>query len=254
MSDSVVPDVSGLGPNDIIPRSRRPPRSPSRRTPRRDWRRNLADRIERQMQDAGYDIWGFVIYRTTYSSEADWAEFLHRLRSRMARAFDRCNGLDILEAFRWTIFNDKSLFDGVDTATIRAHFRQWSEKAAQCEGVRAPNPPRPGAEAARYQFCIQEDEASLHSVVHLAKAPPAPDPTNDGWVKLINKYWLPIEIDPRRQPDWEDILCYEPIEGIRERDIGWMKVDYGTVMREYYFEEEGLNRWRYQYCRPPDIA
>jgi len=33
------------------------------------------------MHGAGYNIWGYVIYRTTYKSDAHWEEFLRRLRS-----------------------------------------------------------------------------------------------------------------------------------------------------------------------------
>lgn len=38
--------------------------------------------IERQMQADGHSTGGYVIYRTTYSSEDDWAESLRRLRWR----------------------------------------------------------------------------------------------------------------------------------------------------------------------------
>ena len=48
----------------------------------------MADRIERQLQEDGHQSWGFVIYRTTYGDEADWEEFLRRLRVRMREAFE----------------------------------------------------------------------------------------------------------------------------------------------------------------------
>ena len=70
---------------------------------------------------------------------------------------------------------------------------------------------------ARYQFCIQVDAASLHSVLHDAPAPPALDPTKKVWVKLINKSWIPLEEDPRARLNPN---VYEPSEGVTERDVG----------------------------------
>lgn len=78
---------------------RKPPREPSRRRPEKNWYTNAADLIERQMQVSGYAVWGYVIYRTTYASDADWEEFLRRLRFQMEWTLDRCNGRDILDLF-----------------------------------------------------------------------------------------------------------------------------------------------------------
>ena len=62
--------------------------------------------IEHQMQNDGHRTWGYVIYRTTYSSEDDWAEFLRRLRLHVEDTFDYYNGQDILEPFTLTVFLD----------------------------------------------------------------------------------------------------------------------------------------------------
>lgn len=53
----------------------RRPKSPSRRQPHRSWYFNEADVLERQMQEYGHRTWGYVIYRTTYASDDDCAEF-----------------------------------------------------------------------------------------------------------------------------------------------------------------------------------
>lgn len=50
---------------------RRRIRSPSQRNPDMSWENNAADLIERQLQADGHWTWGFVIYRTTYDSDAD---------------------------------------------------------------------------------------------------------------------------------------------------------------------------------------
>lgn len=238
--------------------SRRQPKSPSRRQPDTEWYFNEADIIERQMQADGHRTWGYVIYRTTYSSEDDWAEFLRRLRYQMEKTFKCYNGQDILELFTLTVFSDPTLFDGADTPMIRAHFRQWAENAFRTE--QQPEDDSGGEEvrmgnSPRYQFCVQVDAAALHSVVHDAPAPPNNDTTKKGWVKLISKFWIPIEEDPRAPPPRPDPNDeYEPIEGVTEYDVGWMKVPYHEVMGEYYSGNEGANRWRTEYCRPPQVV
>lgn len=63
-----------------------------------------------------------MIYRTTYDSDADWAEFLRRLRFQMEDIFDYYNGRDILDKFSLTVFEDRSLLDGATTNTIRQIF------------------------------------------------------------------------------------------------------------------------------------
>ena len=57
---------------------------------------NLADLLERYLQDDGHQTWGFMIYRSTYSSDANWAGFLQRLRSGMEDAFNCYNSRDML--------------------------------------------------------------------------------------------------------------------------------------------------------------
>lgn len=52
------------------------------------WENNAADLIERQVQQDGHRTWGFVIYRTTYDNDADWTEFLQRLRFQMEDMFN----------------------------------------------------------------------------------------------------------------------------------------------------------------------
>ena len=257
--DQASIDPSSLDEHGNVKKMRRP-QEPSPRQPHKSWYFNQADIIEHQMQADGHRTWGYVIYRTTYSSDDDWAEFLRRLAFRMEVIFTRCNGRDILDAFTLTVFSDRSLFDGADTASIRAHFRQWAEHAFRTEqqpqqlqdaSIGGNGEQVRMGRSARYQFCVQVDEAALYSVVHEAPAPPAPDATKKGWVKLINKSWIPVEEDPRARPNPN---TYPPIDGVTERDVGWMKVPYRAVMTEYYSGSEGLNGWRTEYCRPPRVV
>ena len=93
----------------------------------------------------------------------------------MEKTFIYYNDLDMLEIFTLTVFSDLTLFDGADTPTIGAHFRQWAESACRTEEL--PEDDSGGKEvrlghSPRYQFCVLVDEAALHSVLHDAPAPP----------------------------------------------------------------------------------
>lgn len=233
---------------------RRRIRSPSQRNPDMSWENNAADLIERQLQDDGHRTWGFVIYRTTYGSDADWAEFLRRLRFQMEDMFDYFNGRDVLEKFTLTVFEDRSVFDGASTNTSRQHFQQWSSTAYRTEqqleegsgsgssagSVRIGRSPR-------YRFAVQVDAEALQSVVHDAPAPPDLDSTKKGWVKLIDKSWYLGRSEGHSGP-------LEPIESVTEQDVGWMKVPYQDVMTEYYTKCRSPNNWSLNYRRPPRVA
>ena len=46
-------------------------KNPSRRTPERETVFNNADNVERQLQEDGHKIWGWVIYRCTYANDEE---------------------------------------------------------------------------------------------------------------------------------------------------------------------------------------
>lgn len=47
---------------------------------------------------------------------------------------------------------------------------------------------------------------------------------------------------------------YPAIEGCTEEDIGWMKVEYGSVMPTFNDYLRDPNGWTVMYRRPPDIV
>jgi cytochrome c-type biogenesis protein CcmH/NrfG len=51
-------------------------RNPSHRNPAMETESNKADKLELHLQQDNHKIWGWVIYRCTYSSDRDWEEFL----------------------------------------------------------------------------------------------------------------------------------------------------------------------------------
>ena len=235
--------------------------NPSPRNPRISRESNHADLIEEGYQADGHRTWGFVIYRTTYESDADWAEFMQRLRWWTTDAMEIFNGRDVLDRLTWTVFDNREHFDGADTAAIRRHFRAWAETAVLSEqasdAVDAPPMVSEGA-SPRYRYCIQVDAAALNSCVH-NNNPPPPDCRLEqaGWVKVIDKNWIPRHANPvfaGRRPD-PHAYDFEPLEGgVTEEHVGWLKCPLPAVMTEYYYLLRDRNGWMVVYRRPPVVV
>ncbi|KAI9742871.1 MAG: hypothetical protein M1818_003600 [Claussenomyces sp. TS43310] len=183
------------------------------------------------MQEDHHRTWGFVVYRTTYDSDADWAEFPRRLRVDMEYDFDFCNGRDILDKFTPTILEDRSLFEGASTDTFRRHFQRWSLTAYPTEQQQ----PQESSESEsgrsfvdigyspRYRYALEVDAEALHSLVHVSLAPPDFDKKKLSWVKLIDRSWYLGRGESTSDP-------LEPIEGMIVEDVGSAKVSYQSVM------------------------
>jgi hypothetical protein len=214
---------------------------------------NTADQLETCLKADGHRTWGFVIYRSTYNSDADWAAFLGHLRSEMESVFDFYNGRDMLEKFTLTVFEDRSLFDGASTNAIRQHFLQWSATAYRTEQQPDQDSLTPIkvtiGRSPRYIYAIQVDSESLDSIV---KELPLPYPSAmaKDWVKLIDKSWY-----LGRSEEGSDMLYPdEPIEGVTEPDVGWMRVKPIAAMTSLYERLRSPNIWNDSYRRPPNIV
>ncbi|KAL2808973.1 hypothetical protein BJX63DRAFT_407186 [Aspergillus granulosus] len=142
------------------------------------------------LEEDGHRIWGLVLYRSTYKSTADWAEFMRRLQFRTQEFIEIGHPPDLINSFRLTVMEDQAAFDGATTSIIREHFKQWTETAVEEEqgvGVR----PR---DAQRYQYCLQVDEDALETVVRQTPGLEYSRYLNEaGYVRLINKDWEPYD-------------------------------------------------------------
>lgn len=103
------------------------PHKLSKRVPTMETNFNHADRLERLLQKDRYKTWGFVIYRCTYRSDSDWNRFMTRLLSHVTEYLEFYNGLDLLDSFAPTVFEDQS-FDGATTTLLRKHFQEWLQQ------------------------------------------------------------------------------------------------------------------------------
>jgi hypothetical protein len=211
----------------------------SQRTPQLSTQFNDADNIERYLRDDSHRTWGFVIYRCTYESNEEWDEFMARLRFRIQDWLRHCNGLDMMDKLDLTVIEDRSLLDDASTSVVREHFKKWATTAPQEEQGTGPG------KSQRYRYCIQVDAEVLESIVHDAKAPPAPDPDSEGYVNLIWKDWEPYGPGSRESE--------EPIEGCTEHDVGWIMVVYSDVVGMYYHLRDP-DAWDHEYRRPPIVT
>ena len=98
----------------------------------------------------------------------------------------------------------------------------------------------------RYRFAVLVDAEALLSIVYDAPAPPELDITKKGWVKLIDKTWYLGRSEGQDKP-------LEPIEGVTEPDVGWVKVAYQNVMTDWYTMCRSADNWGLNYRRPPRV-
>ena len=234
---------------------------PSPRNPQVSTHSSHADRIEANYQADGHSTWGFAIYRTTYESDEDWTELLRRLRMWTTDNMDFYNGQDVLDRMTWTIFDDRERFDSANTSTIRRHFREWAETAVlseqapqQAGGGDGDTAPVSMGRSPRYRYCVQIDADALKSAVHDAPPPPDFDQDRQGWVRVIDKEWMPRSENPIYAGRRPDPNVYEPIEGVTDHDVGWVKCPFPSVMTEYYMLFNDLNGYTTSYRRPPAVV
>ncbi len=247
---------------------------------------NAADKIERHLHADGHRIWGLVVYRCTYSSDAAWETCVQRINASIRKAMDLYNGHDLLRegCFELTAISDATTLDGASTQAVRRHFRDWRARMLHVEqgsqeeiqSRRHEAPPRDWGLPVRYGFCVQVDEDSMRSVIADGGEP---------WVKLIKGDWEPREATMQQQQqhqqlqqqetepgslvesqgahsddeadfidDDEDDEEYPAIEGCTDQDVGWMKVQLVGLMPDLYASLRDPNLWHVQYMRPPEIA
>ncbi|SMY27336.1 unnamed protein product [Zymoseptoria tritici ST99CH_1A5] len=98
------------------------PSSPSPRDPSKNTHSSLADSIDRILSTCSHKLWGFTIYRTTYSSPALWSHCLAKLHLEIEDQLRFDDAVDLLESMSFTVFDDADRFDGASTEDIRRHF------------------------------------------------------------------------------------------------------------------------------------
>lgn len=111
--------------------------NPSKRTPDRETAFNNADNIERQLQQDGHKIWGWVVYRCTYKSDEEWARFMDRLRYYIRSTLQFDNALDLETSLDFRVFEDSKHFDGARPFVIRERAAGGTRRRQICYALTA---------------------------------------------------------------------------------------------------------------------
>jgi len=211
-------------------------KNPSRRMPERDSAFVNADNVERQLQEDGHKIWGWVIYRCTYADDEEWAEFMARLRYYFENTLRENNALDMLTSLNYHVFEDRELFDGLHPSAVLEHFSQWAMTAPQQEQGEGAYSMR----SQRYNYCLHVDQEALQSVVS-GPAPSADSFFGPGYVHLVCKRIL-------------GGMRPEHTVGRAERDHCFMRINYQNLMVHWYHQLRPQGSWGNEYCIPPEVA
>jgi hypothetical protein len=209
-------------------------KNPSRRTPERETVFNNADNVERQLQEDGHKIWGWVIYRCTYANDEEWAEFMARLRYWNEYTLHSSNALDMLPSVDYQVFENPNLFDNAHPSTIREHFTQWAVTAPQQEQGKGP------MRSQRYNYCLHVDQEALLSVIG------GPPPS----------------VFTFMAPGYVNLVCKTIIGGMRpehtfgraEQEYCFMRINYQSLMLHWYNQLRREGSWFNEYRAPPEVA
>lgn len=209
-------------------------KNPSKRTPDRETDYNSADCVEREMEKHRVKTWGWVIYRCTYQSDAQWNAFMDRLSYYIDATLRANNGLDLKSSLDVQAMEDKDTFDGASPGQVREVFREWVGMASRTEPeqfvpvvMRSP----------RYNYCLHVDQGALDSILS-GPAPPG-DETGDGYVNLVylNRH------------------SNEDTSGLRpSHDPDWMRITYRNLMVSWYRRLDNTNTWETERVQPPEVA
>jgi hypothetical protein len=224
-----------------------------------DIRFNTVDQLEHCLQIAGFKKWGFTIYRCTYKSDSDWAEFMRRYRRLVSCSLEYYGGLDMLESFEPTVHEDRLLFEGAASATIREHFQKWALRTVQEEGGASAELIKfYNIHATRYRFCMFVDEDALQSVL---QAQLEDCLSKTAYVALLDGWWKPESLEDY---DAEELEAYgpqgpidddhDPVEGCTQHDVGWMKVLFCDTGLDGFHRLENKSDWKSFYVRPFEIC
>ncbi|KAJ5813605.1 uncharacterized protein N7503_000355 [Penicillium pulvis] len=165
----------------------------------------------------------------------------------------------MLDSFQTTVFEDRGLFEGASTATIREDFQKWATTAIQEEGGSLDMIGSWSFRVTRHRFCLFVDEESLQSVL---QAPIEDCINKHAFANMLNGRWKPESIEGYSQDDLddgdklEDLVDdgYDPIEGYTVKDVGWMKIALCDAGLEG-FEKLGEGfEWERVYERPQKIC
>ncbi|KAL5364458.1 hypothetical protein BJX96DRAFT_157391 [Aspergillus floccosus] len=168
----------------------------------RDWRDRHRE-SRRRLADLREETWGWVVYRTTYKSDAMFQRAIDIISSWIKRAVYR----DLYDTYgvpnpdptpnnqlwarhRLTIIEDSPVLDGASLDVVRSHFESWVEQKDRRDRWN------------KYRVCMVIDEETLELLVN--KVPLAEahaEMHGEGCVEHLSEWYVKV-LEPF--PDFED--------------------------------------------------
>lgn len=210
------------------------------------------DSIEKLFGPCGHQRWGFMIYRTTYTSEVDFRAMVSRIKDETAKSVVHWGADErpIVQQLVWTTIEDRDRLDRLSKADVRRTFEGWVQSSEAAAEQPHSIPRIPDCSNARYRYAVQIDQPSLDSFTKEEGEP---------FVNLIMRKWpwWPEEQDDDDADDEEEgdeDEGWEPIDGSREEDVGWCRVGISVLVPSAYSELCHPNAWYNFYQRPPAVV
>lgn len=212
-------------------RRQSPPTSPQPR----DREPSAAENIKHDLDVYGITKWGWVIYRTDYTtpgSDSSWNQLQEAIASQSAREMSKPNvPREIADGLEWVFTSDSTTLGGLTRYDLRLRFLEWVGKQ-QAANTRMGVP-------SRYLFFVHVDEEVMRSAETEGGLP--------RWVKLVRCDQRDLVCEFVSKEELEE--CSEELDG----DEGWMKVGVGVLGAELYSMLDGQEGWYVYYKVHPEV-
>ncbi|KAH7140197.1 hypothetical protein B0J13DRAFT_504247 [Dactylonectria estremocensis] len=192
----------------------------------------------RDMQETGFQEWGFVIYRCAYADNLQWESYLEFFKASVKQQLEAFELSSLLWKYlEWTIIEDPQALDGASKQQIRGEFSHWAIGKTSTEPKIEETP--------RFKYCVYVDQKCLDSVDQY-----------ETWVETGAegdlKYVICAILDKDCKLSGRGRRGFPSVEGCVRRDTGWMYVTVECVPSVY-------SRLSYEeladtdYKRPPGV-
>jgi hypothetical protein len=185
--------------------------------------------IKEEIEHHKHAKWGFLIYRTDYTSDSSWERFLSHLNQETEM------GLNILKAppnlqdtLEMTIKEDKASLDGATPDQVRDLFKAWVKSPDALAEMH--NEPCAVFTYPRYTYCVHIDGDVLDSINR------APEPEKDvRMIAYVNLVRLRLEdfdedyklhLEQSIKDCEEDEECILDDEDLRDQDFARVPLSY----------------------------
>ncbi|KAK7999645.1 hypothetical protein PG990_012245 [Apiospora arundinis] len=211
--------------------------------------------ICREMHEAGFEEWGFVIYRCTYGDDEAWNRYMKYFKAAIHDILVSSK-YEFLEAYaRWTVVEDEADLQAASKLLVRQRFVEWRNQ--HCVLRKEPEfwrviphmPEEATLRLPRFTYCLFVDQDCLDTVDAHAAAKDAG----------AEDFLVPCLVAGLIDGDFVDhspidkYVC-PPIEGCTEEYVGWEYIMVKLIpefYNDYHYEKFEASM---DYRRPPLIA